>query len=97
MRRIKTLTGFVLLALAAMLTSFSDRNKTLAGGDFTCKLSPACIGVAQCSGDRWTRTGDCSITCYKDAGAPGEIVFSGSANCGTSAGGRQTGDFPGSW
>ena len=97
MRRIKTLLSIALLAVAAMLTSFSDRNQTLASGDFTCKLSPACPGIAQCSGDRWTRTGDCSISCYKDVGAPGEIVFSGSANCGTGVGGRLPGDSPGSW
>lgn len=95
MRRIKTLVGFALLTVAVMLTSFSGRNQTLAG-DFSCRLSPACAGVAQCSGDRWTRTGDCSISCYKEAGAPGEIVFTSSANCGTGAGGRPMGDFPGS-
>ena len=95
MRRIKTLVGFALLALAAVLTSSSHRNQTLAA-EFRCNLGPTCTGIAQCSGDRWTRTGDCSINCYRDAGAPGEIVFSGSANCGTGAGGRTTGDLPGS-
>ena len=95
MRRIKTLVGVALLAMAAMLTSFSNQNQTLAA-DYSCRLSPACTGIGQCSGDRWTRTGECSITCYKEAGAPGEIVFSGSANCGTGAGGRAAGDLPGS-
>lgn len=96
MRRIKTLIGFALLVLAAMLTSFSDRNQTLASGDYSCRLSPACPGIAQCTGDRWMRTGDCSISCFKEIGAPGEVVFSGSANCGTGAGGRAAGDLPGS-
>jgi hypothetical protein len=95
MRRTKTLVGFALLVLAAMLASFSHRNQTLAA-DYSCKLSPACPGIAQCSGDRWMRTGDCSISCFKEIGAPGEVVFSGSANCGTGAGGRATGDLPGS-
>ena len=93
MRRIKTLVGFALLAMAAMLTSSSHRNQTLAA-DFSCKLAPACTGIAQCTGDRWTRTGECSISCYKEAGAPGEIVFTASANCGTGSGGRPTGDGP---
>jgi hypothetical protein len=93
MRRIKTLVGFALLAMAAMLTSISHRNQTLAA-DFSCKLAATCPGIAQCTGDRWTRTGDCSINCYREAGAPGEIVFSGSANCGTGSGGFGTGDGP---
>jgi hypothetical protein len=95
MRRIKTLVGVALLAVAAMLTSFSDRNQTLAA-DYSCRLSPACPGIGQCGGDRWMRTGDCSISCFKESGAPGELVFSGSANCGTGAGGRAAGDLPGS-
>lgn len=96
MRRNKTLVGFAVLALAAMLTPISHRHQILAA-DFSCKLNAAtCPGVAQCSGDRWTRTGDCSIACYKEAGAPGEIVFSGSANCGIAAGERGIGNGPGS-
>lgn len=93
MRRIKTLAGFALLTLAAILTSSSGRNQTFAA-DYTCKLTATCPGIAQCTGDRWTRTGECSITCYKDSGAPGEIVFSGSANCGAGFGGLAIGGGP---
>jgi len=95
MRRIKTLVGFALFALAAMLTSVSHRNQTLAA-DYSCKLTATCPNSAKCEGTLWTRTGDCSISCYKESGAPGEIVFSGSANCGIGDGGRGTGDSPGS-
>jgi len=95
MRRIKTFVGFGLLALAAMLGLTSDRNQILAA-DYSCKLTATCPGSAKCEGDRWTRTGECSISCYKESGAPGEIVFSGSANCGASSDGRPTGGGPGS-
>ena len=94
MRRIKTLVVFALLILVAMLGSSSDRNQTRAA-EFSCKLTATCPGSAKCEGDRWTRTGDCSISCYKESGAPGEIVFSGSANCGASSEGRAIGGFPG--
>jgi len=94
MRRIKMLVGFALLALLAMLTSSSDRNRTFAA-EFSCKLTATCPGSAKCEGDRWTRTGDCAISCYKESGAPGEIIFSGSANCGASSEGRAIGDGPG--
>lgn len=85
MRRIKTLVGFVFLAMAAMLGSINDRNQTLAA-TYGCKTSQ-CPNVAACDGDHWTKTGECTISCYKDSGTTGEIVFSGSANCGTSSGG----------
>ena len=94
MRRIKTFAGFALLALAAMLTSTSNRNQTFAADWYSCKLTATCPSSARCEGDRWMRTGDCSISCYKESGAPGEIVFSGSANCGASSEGRPMGDFP---
>lgn len=94
MRRIKTIAGFGLLALAAMLTSSSDRNQTFAA-EYSCKLTATCPGTAKCEGNLWTRTGPCSISCYKESGAPGEIIFSGSANCGDSSEGRAIGDSPG--
>ena len=94
MRRIKTLLGFALLALAAMLTS-SHRSQTLAA-DYSCKLTATCPGIAQCTGDRWMRTGECSISCFRESGAPGEVIFSGSANCGTGPGGAAIGNGPGS-
>jgi len=93
MRRIKTLGGFALLALAAMLTSNSDRHRTYAA-EYSCKLSATCPGSAKCEGTIWTRTGDCSISCYKELGLPGEVVFNGSANCGASSEGRSLGDGP---
>ena len=92
MRRIKTLVGFALLALAAMLTT-SHRSQTLAA-DYSCKLNSTCPGIAQCTGDRWMRTGECSISCFRESGAQGEIIFSGSANCGASSGGFASGDGP---
>ena len=95
MRRIKTLVGFGLLAFAAMLGSSSDRNQTQAAEWYGCKLTATCPGTAKCEGDRWMRTGDCSISCFKESGAPGEVVFSGSANCGASSEGRAIGDAPG--
>jgi hypothetical protein len=95
MRRIKTLVGFGLLVLVAMLTSISHRNQTLAA-DWSCRLTATCPGIAQCTGDRWMRTGDCSISCFKESGAPGELVFSGGANCGGTSGGFGTGSGPGS-
>jgi len=94
MRRIKTFAGFALLALAAMLTSTSNRNQTSAAEWYGCKLTATCPGSARCEGDRWMRTGDCSISCFKESGAPGELVFSGGANCGVSAEGRGSGDLP---
>ena len=71
--------------VAVMLGSAGNRNQTLAA-EYSCKTSQ-CTNLAKCEGDHWTKTGECSISCYKESGAPGEIVFSGSANCGTSAGG----------
>lgn len=88
----------ILLSVAVMLGSVSDRNQTLAA-EYSCKTSQ-CPNIAKCDGDHWTKTGDCSISCYKESGAPGEIVFSGSANCGTSSGGGGGGGpflFPGDY
>lgn len=78
----KFLGSFLLLAIAVMSGAISHRNQTLAA-DYSCKSS-SCPNSSQCTGDRWSKTGSCSITCYKEAGAPGEIIYSGSANCGTS-------------
>lgn len=80
--RIKFLTTLLLLAMAVMSGASSNRTQILAA-DFTCKSS-TCPNPSQCTGDRFSKSGDCSITCYKDSGAPGEIVYSGSAHCGTS-------------
>jgi hypothetical protein len=79
MRRIKTLLVLLLLAMAVMSSAISNRNQTLAA-DHRCTTTN-CPGQAQCSGDHYTQTGNCAISCYKEAGAPGQIVFNGSANC----------------
>jgi hypothetical protein len=101
MRSRLTALTFLLMVMLAMSSSFSDRNQTLAA-DWSCKLSSNCPNSAQCSGDKWTRTGDCAISCYKETSTAGEIAFSGSANCATSSGGggggggtRPTGFFYG--
>ena len=93
MRRFKILIGFALLALAAMLTSSSDRNQTLAA-EWSCRLTATCPGIAKCEGDRWMRTGNCSISCFKESGSPGEVIFSGGAICGVNPEGSATGDAP---
>ena len=80
--RITILATLLLVALAVMFGSVGNRTQTLAA-EYSCKTSQ-CPSIANCTGDHWTRTGDCTINCYKDSGAPGEIVFSGGANCGTS-------------
>lgn len=95
MRSRLTILGTFLLASIAMLATVGDGNQALAG-DWSCKLSPSCTNTAQCTGDKWARTGDCAISCYKESSAPGEIVFAGSANCAaTSGGGGGGGTRPG--
>src|ERR1051326_5877395 len=84
MRRIKIFVTFVLLAMAVMSTAISNRNETRAA-EFTCQSGTTCPNPSKCSGDHFTATG-CTYTCYKDTGVPGQIVFAGSANCGTTAG-----------
>lgn len=91
MRRTRTFAGFALLALAAMLNPIGNQNKT-AAAEFTCKSSQ-CPNSAKCEGDHWVRS-NCAITCYRDTGVPGEIIFSGSANCGTGDGSFGAGDGP---
>lgn len=78
-----TILGTLIL-IAALLGWVSDRSHTRAA-EYSCKTTQ-CPNLAKCEGDHWTKTGDCSISCYKESGVPGEIVFSGSANCGTSSG-----------
>jgi hypothetical protein len=93
MRSRITILIILLFVAMAIPGAVSDRNQTLAA-EYSCKLTATCPGSAKCEGDRWTRTGDCAISCYKESGAPGEIVFSGSANCGASSEGRPIGDEP---
>jgi hypothetical protein len=95
MRRIKILVTLVLFAVAAMSAAVGNRNPTMAA-DYSCRTE-ACTGQAQCSGDLWSRTGNCAITCYRATGAPGQIVVNGSANCApppTTGGGGGGGGGP---
>lgn len=79
MRRITIFVTLVLLAVATLSGAIDNRNQTLAA-DFRCTTT-TCPGQAQCTGDHFTQTGNCAISCYKDSGAPGQIVLNGSANC----------------
>ncbi len=90
--RIKIFLTLVLLALVAISSAIGNRNATLAA-TYGCRNSQ-CPNIATCDGDHWTKTGECTISCYKDSGTTGEIVFSGSANCGTSSGGGGGGGGP---
>lgn len=83
--RIMILGTLLLLAMTAMPGAVSNRNQTLAA-EFSCQSGATCPNPSKCSGDHFTASG-CSYTCYRDSGAPGQMVFSGSANCGTSSGG----------
>jgi len=93
MRRIRILVGFAFLALAAVTTSVSNRSHTLAA-EWTCKLGSECAGVAYCSGDKWMKTGTCSISCLKETSNAGEFVVVSGANCGGGSG-RPPGSTPG--
>lgn len=86
MRRIKTLVVLVTLALVVIASAIGNRSPTLAA-DYSCHNNSTCPGQAQCSGDHYNRTGPCAYTCYRDGGAPGEIVNNGSANCAPPSGG----------
>ena len=79
MKLIKTLLVLTILTITVMSGGISNRNQTLAA-EYRCTTT-TCPGQAQCSGDHWTQTGNCAISCYKDSGAPGQIVLNGSANC----------------
>lgn len=86
MRRIKILLTLVLLAIAAVPGTIGNRNQTLAA-EFSCQQGTTCPNPSKCTGDHFVASG-CTYTCYKDSGVPGQMVFSGSANCGTSSGGN---------
>jgi hypothetical protein len=79
MRRFKTLVTLTLLAMAILSGAVGNRDQTLAA-DYSCHTG-TCPGVAQCSGDYWSQSGSCAITCYRNAGTPGQIVVNGSASC----------------
>lgn len=74
-----------LLFLAAALlfpAAIANQDQTLAA-EYSCQAGSTCPNPSKCTGDHWLADG-CKITCYKDSGTPGQIVFSGSANCGAS-------------
>ena len=85
MKRIKILVTLVLLAMATISGAIGNQSPTLAA-EFTCQNGATCPNPSKCTGDHFVASG-CTYTCYKDSGVPGQIVFSGSANCGTSTGG----------
>lgn len=81
--RIRLIGTLLLLTVAALLGGTSNRDQTLAA-TYTCRAGQTCPNNSTCEGSHWSSSGNCSITCYKEAGAPGQIVYSGSANCATS-------------
>ncbi|HKR13795.1 MAG TPA: hypothetical protein VJT15_17145 [Pyrinomonadaceae bacterium] len=89
MRPIKIFVTVVLLAMAAMFGTLGNRNQTLAA-EFTCQNNNNCPNPSKCTGDNFVVSG-CTYTCYRASGLPGQMIFSGSANCGTAAGGGGTG------
>jgi hypothetical protein len=93
MKHIGILAILVLLAMAAMPGVIGNGDRTLAA-DYSCKTT-TCTGTAQCSGDHWAQSGTCEITCYRDSGAPGQIVFNGSANCSPPSSGGSSSGSPG--
>ena len=80
--RLTILGTLLLLGSAVMFGTVTDGNKALAG-DFSCHKA-TCPGLAQCTGDHWAQSGTCGIICYKDEGAPGQIVASASVDCAPS-------------
>ena len=89
--RIRIIATLSLLTVSALLGGSINRDQTRAA-TFTCKSLPTCPNNSTCEGDHWNPSG-CSITCYRESGVPGQIVYSGSANCGTSPNGGGSGGF----
>ena len=92
--RLTILGTLLLMAVAVMSGAVSDRNQARAA-NYSCHRA-ICPGEAQCSGDHWAQSGSCGVICYKEAGAPGQIVFNGSADCSPpqgNGGGGGTGGF----
>lgn len=90
--RIRMIGTLLLLTVAPLLGGTINHDQTLAA-TYTCRAGTTCPNGSTCDGDSWLSTGNCSITCYKESGAPGQIVYSGSANCGTSPNGGGSGGF----
>jgi hypothetical protein len=79
------LLGILCLLAVVLCGGISNNNQTLAA-EFSCQQGATCPNPSKCTGDHFVQSG-CTYTCYKDSGVPGQIVFSGSANCGTTQGG----------
>ena len=95
--RIRIIGTLLLLTVAALLGGAINRDQTLAATVYTCRAGTTCPNNSSCEGDSWLSNGNCAITCYKESGAPGQIVYSGSAHCGTSpngGGGSGFEEFP---
>ena len=90
--RIRIIGTLLLLTAAALLGGTVNRDHTLAA-TYSCRAGTTCPNNSTCEGDSWLSNGNCSITCYKESGAPGQIVYSGSANCGTSPNGGSSDGF----
>jgi len=97
--RIKLTASVLLLTVAVLSGGITNRNQALAG-PYSCRSGATCPNASTCDGDSWESAGNCSITCYKASGAPGQIVYSGSANCsptrpGSGGGGGGSGTIVG--
>lgn len=90
--RTRIIGTLLLLTVAALLGGTINRDQTLAATHY-CKAGTTCPYNSTCEGDHWTPSGNCSITCYRETGVPGQIVYSGSANCGTNPNGGGSGGF----
>lgn len=91
--RIKLLGTLLLLTVATLVGGSSNPIPTIAA-EFKCKSAPTCPNEAQCSGTYFEPTG-CNYKCYTDGTRPGEIVFSGSANCSATSSGNNGGSGSG--
>lgn len=82
MRLCKRLMVVLLLGAALVFpASIANQDQTLAA-EYSCHAGTTCPNSSKCTGSHWVADG-CSITCYKEQGSPGQLVFAGSANCGT--------------
>ena len=91
--RTRIIGTLLLLTVAALLGGTLNRDQTLAAPTHSCKAGTACPNNSSCEGDTWYSNGNCAITCYKESGAPGQVVYSGSAHCGTQPNGGGNGGF----
>ena len=90
--RIRIIGTLLLLTVTVLVGGTIKRDQTLAAV-YTCKAGQTCPNNSTCEGDLWFSNGNCGITCYKESGAPGQIVYSGSANCASTQNGGGSGGF----